>query len=136
MSEAIQRTDLPFPLIARGKVRDVYDVGGDRLLIVATDRISAYDVVLPRAIPDTPPVTTATFPVKRPIRNSYPTGDMFNLSRKTKSRRPFAAPARRPRFWRPRPVADRASGDRSTSKVARARRAYNRPAGRSLRLPG
>lgn len=52
MSEAIQRTDLPFPLIARGKVRDVYDVGGQRLLIVATDRISAYDVVLPRAIPD------------------------------------------------------------------------------------
>jgi len=52
MSDAIQRTDLPFPLVARGKVRDVYDVGGDRLLIVATDRISAYDVVLPRAIPD------------------------------------------------------------------------------------
>ena len=52
MSEAIQRTDLPFPLVARGKVRDVYDVGGDRLLIVATDRISAYDVVLPRPIPD------------------------------------------------------------------------------------
>ena len=51
MSDAIQRTDLPFPLVARGKVRDVYDVGGDRLLIVATDRISAYDVVLPRAIP-------------------------------------------------------------------------------------
>ena len=51
-ADAIQRTDLPFPLVARGKVRDVYDVGGDRLLIVATDRISAYDVVLPRPIPD------------------------------------------------------------------------------------
>ena len=49
---AIQRTDLPFPLLARGKVRDVYDVGRDRLLIVATDRVSAYDVVLPRPIPD------------------------------------------------------------------------------------
>lgn len=49
---ALQRTDLPFPLVARGKVRDVYDVGNDRLLIVATDRISAYDVVLPRPIPD------------------------------------------------------------------------------------
>ena len=49
---AIQRTDLPFPLVARGKVRDIYDVGGDRLLIVATDRVSAYDVVLPRPIPD------------------------------------------------------------------------------------
>jgi phosphoribosylaminoimidazole-succinocarboxamide synthase len=39
------------PLWRRGKVRDVYDLG-DRLLIVATDRISAFDVVLPTAIPD------------------------------------------------------------------------------------
>lgn len=51
-ANAIQRTDLPFPLLARGKVRDVYDVGDDRLLIVTTDRVSAYDVVLPRPIPD------------------------------------------------------------------------------------
>jgi phosphoribosylaminoimidazole-succinocarboxamide synthase len=35
----------------RGKVRDVYDLG-DRLLIVATDRISAFDVILPTGIPD------------------------------------------------------------------------------------
>ncbi|HEX2424566.1 MAG TPA: phosphoribosylaminoimidazolesuccinocarboxamide synthase [Actinomycetota bacterium] len=39
-------------LHAQGKVRDVYDVGGDRLLLVATDRISAFDVVLPNPIPD------------------------------------------------------------------------------------
>ncbi len=38
-------------LHARGKVRDVYEVG-DRLLIVATDRISAFDAVLPTPIPD------------------------------------------------------------------------------------
>ncbi|MDX1582475.1 MAG: phosphoribosylaminoimidazolesuccinocarboxamide synthase [Thermoanaerobaculia bacterium] len=38
-------TDLPFPLHRRGKVRDVYDLG-DALLLVATDRISAFDVVL------------------------------------------------------------------------------------------
>lgn len=44
-------TKLPFPLVTRGKVRDVYDVGEDRLLIVATDRISAFDVVLPQPIP-------------------------------------------------------------------------------------
>ena len=37
---------------ARGKVRDLYAVGDDRLLVVATDRISAFDVVLPTAIPD------------------------------------------------------------------------------------
>ncbi|HET7317895.1 MAG TPA: phosphoribosylaminoimidazolesuccinocarboxamide synthase, partial [Nitrospirota bacterium] len=35
----------------RGKVRDVYDLG-DKLLIVATDRISAFDVVLPNAVPE------------------------------------------------------------------------------------
>ena len=39
------------PLWRRGKVRDVYDLG-DRLLIVTTDRISAFDVVLPTPIPD------------------------------------------------------------------------------------
>jgi phosphoribosylaminoimidazole-succinocarboxamide synthase len=42
----------PTPLHAQGKVRDIYDVGGDRLLLVATDRISAFDVVLPNPIPD------------------------------------------------------------------------------------
>jgi phosphoribosylaminoimidazole-succinocarboxamide synthase len=40
------------PLLARGKVRDIYAVGDDKLLIVATDRLSAFDVVLPTPIPD------------------------------------------------------------------------------------
>jgi phosphoribosylaminoimidazole-succinocarboxamide synthase len=44
-------TSLPIPLFRRGKVRDVYDLG-DRLLIVSTDRISAFDVVLPCGIPE------------------------------------------------------------------------------------
>lgn len=44
-------TELPLPLFVRGKVRDTYDLG-NRLLIVATDRISAFDVVLPCGIPD------------------------------------------------------------------------------------
>jgi phosphoribosylaminoimidazole-succinocarboxamide synthase len=39
-------------LLAQGKVRDVYDAGNDALLLVATDRISAFDVVLPDPIPD------------------------------------------------------------------------------------
>ncbi|MDH5695161.1 MAG: phosphoribosylaminoimidazolesuccinocarboxamide synthase [Dehalococcoidia bacterium] len=43
-------TDLPLPLFFRGKVRDTYDLG-NLLLIVATDRISAFDVVLPCGIP-------------------------------------------------------------------------------------
>ncbi len=44
-------SDLPLKLIARGKVRDVYEVEGDRLLLVATDRVSAYDVVMAEPIP-------------------------------------------------------------------------------------
>jgi phosphoribosylaminoimidazole-succinocarboxamide synthase len=40
------------PLVARGKVREVYDAGPGRLLLVASDRISAYDHVLPTPIPD------------------------------------------------------------------------------------
>jgi phosphoribosylaminoimidazole-succinocarboxamide synthase len=40
------------PLVARGKVREIYDAGNDRLLLVASDRISAYDHVLPTPIPD------------------------------------------------------------------------------------
>jgi len=50
MSYEVQETNLPLPIFKRGKVRDVYDLG-DRLLIVSTDRISAFDVVLPNAIP-------------------------------------------------------------------------------------
>jgi phosphoribosylaminoimidazole-succinocarboxamide synthase len=47
---AMLHSDLPFP-VRRGKVRDVYDLG-DRLLLVATDRISAFDWVMPNGIPD------------------------------------------------------------------------------------
>jgi phosphoribosylaminoimidazole-succinocarboxamide synthase len=50
-SVPIRTTSLPFPLVARGKVRDVYDVGEERLLIVATDRLSAFDVVMTEPIP-------------------------------------------------------------------------------------
>ncbi|MQA32964.1 phosphoribosylaminoimidazolesuccinocarboxamide synthase [Modestobacter roseus] len=50
---------LPFELVARGKVREVYAVDDDRLLLVASDRISAYDHVLPTPIPDKGRVLTA-----------------------------------------------------------------------------
>jgi len=39
------------PLVGRGKVRDIYAVGDDKLLIVTTDRLSAYDVILPTPVP-------------------------------------------------------------------------------------
>jgi phosphoribosylaminoimidazole-succinocarboxamide synthase len=40
------------PLLGRGKVRDIYAVGDDKLLIVTTDRLSAYDVILPTPVPE------------------------------------------------------------------------------------
>jgi phosphoribosylaminoimidazole-succinocarboxamide synthase len=46
------------PLVARGKVREIYDAGSDQLLLVASDRISAYDHVLPTTIPDKGKVLT------------------------------------------------------------------------------
>ncbi|MEC9140538.1 MAG: phosphoribosylaminoimidazolesuccinocarboxamide synthase, partial [Chloroflexota bacterium] len=49
--EIIAETNLPNQ-IHRGKVRDTYDIGSGLLLMVATDRISAFDVVLPTAIPE------------------------------------------------------------------------------------
>ncbi len=48
---SITESTLP-NLVYRGKVRDTHDLGGGRLLMVATDRISAFDVVLPTSIPD------------------------------------------------------------------------------------
>ncbi len=52
MSNPVVYTNISdVPLLHRGKVRDIYDLG-DSLLIVATDRISAFDVVLPTPIPD------------------------------------------------------------------------------------
>jgi phosphoribosylaminoimidazole-succinocarboxamide synthase len=51
MSTVLSEANLPLPLFCRGKVRDTYDLG-DKLLIVSTDRLSAFDVVLPDPIPD------------------------------------------------------------------------------------
>ena len=49
---AILTTSLPLPLHSRGKVRDTYRLTDRELLMVSTDRISAFDVVLPTPIPD------------------------------------------------------------------------------------
>lgn len=51
-SQPLLQSDLrSLPLVARGKVRDNYAVGGDRLLMVASDRLSAFDVVMGEPIP-------------------------------------------------------------------------------------
>jgi phosphoribosylaminoimidazole-succinocarboxamide synthase len=58
MTTVISQTDFPgLKLRGRGKVRDIYELG-DKLLIVATDRLSAFDVVLPTPIPDKGKVLT------------------------------------------------------------------------------
>lgn len=54
MVKTLLKTDYNFPgqeSVYHGKVRDVYDIGGTTLVMVATDRISAFDVVLPKGIP-------------------------------------------------------------------------------------
>jgi len=50
--QAITETHLDLPLFSRGKVRDTYQLDAERLLMVTTDRISAFDFVLPTGIPD------------------------------------------------------------------------------------
>jgi len=57
MSPVLLESNLPFP-VRRGKVRDVYDLG-TRLLIVATDRISAFDCIMPNGIPGKGQILTA-----------------------------------------------------------------------------
>jgi phosphoribosylaminoimidazole-succinocarboxamide synthase len=56
---ALLESSLPFPLHSRGKVREMYDVGDDRLLMVASDRLSAFDVIMTRPIPRKGEVLTA-----------------------------------------------------------------------------
>jgi len=59
MSDIVLKTDIKeYPLLVRGKVRDVYDLD-DKLLFVASDRISAFDVVMPNGIPGKGKVLTS-----------------------------------------------------------------------------
>lgn len=60
MTNVMFQSDIAdLPLLHRGKVRDIYGIGDDHLLIVTTDRLSAFDVVLPTPIPDKGRVLTA-----------------------------------------------------------------------------
>jgi len=62
MLQTVIETDFKeLNLIKRGKVRDIYDLG-DTLLMVATDRISAFDVVMPDPIPEKGKILTQNFP--------------------------------------------------------------------------
>lgn len=60
MTSALFQSDIKsLPLLGRGKVRDIYAVGDDKMLIVTTDRLSAFDVILPDPIPGKGQVLTA-----------------------------------------------------------------------------
>src|ERR1700685_1269395 len=90
MTQALLQSSLPFPL-RRGKVRDVYDLG-QQLLIVATDRISAFDCVMPNGIPDKGKILTALrlfcfakFCVK--FQNHLIAADVFDYPSSLKSHR-------------------------------------------------
>ena len=52
MTPVFETSIASLPLLGRGKVRDIYAVGDDKLLIVTTDRLSAYDVILPTPVPE------------------------------------------------------------------------------------
>jgi len=49
---ALMETDIPGYSVRRGKVRDIYEIDNNMLAIIATDRISAFDIVLPTGVPD------------------------------------------------------------------------------------
>ncbi|MCK5325567.1 MAG: phosphoribosylaminoimidazolesuccinocarboxamide synthase, partial [Woeseiaceae bacterium] len=51
-ADALFESAIPdFPMIGRGKVRDIYSIDNEHLLIVTTDRLSAFDVVMPDPVP-------------------------------------------------------------------------------------
>ncbi len=75
MTDLVYETNITeYPLLRRGKVRDIYDLG-DSLLFVASDRISAFDVVMPNGIPGKGKVLTQTslfwFDFLKPIVKSH-----------------------------------------------------------------
>jgi phosphoribosylaminoimidazole-succinocarboxamide synthase len=60
MSDALYQSNVThLPLLHRGKVRDIYAVDAQHLLIVATDRLSAFDVILPTPVPEKGKLLTA-----------------------------------------------------------------------------
>ncbi|MFH0861362.1 MAG: phosphoribosylaminoimidazolesuccinocarboxamide synthase [Candidatus Altiarchaeota archaeon] len=91
MDGAVTETNLPLRIFKKGKVREVYDLD-DRLLVVATDRISAFDVILPNGIPKKGKVLTQLSlywfdKVKRIVKNHVITADVMDYPQKLKPHR-------------------------------------------------
>ena len=70
MAALYESTIRSLPRLGKGKVRDIYAVGGDKMLIVTSDRLSAFDVVLPDPIPDKGRVLTHDFAVLSWVESS------------------------------------------------------------------
>jgi phosphoribosylaminoimidazole-succinocarboxamide synthase len=93
MKEAVSRTEFPdLPLLKRGKVRDMYDLG-EHLLMVASDRISAFDVVMPDPVPGKGIILTQISlfwfeQMRSLVENHVVTGD---VDRFPESCRPYAS---------------------------------------------
>jgi len=93
MNQPLSQTDFPgLTLLKRGKVRDMYDLG-EHLLMVATDRISAFDVVMTEPIPDKGVVLTRIslfwFELMKPLVANHVVTD--NVDEYPKSCRPYAS---------------------------------------------
>ncbi len=109
MNAPLLESNVPeLPLLGRGKVRDIYDLG-DALLIVATDRISCFDVVLPTPIPDKGAVLTqmSRFWFKQTaavVRNHFLTMDLEDAVGHWESIQPLKGRAMVVEKVRPLPV--------------------------------
>src|ERR1700689_134068 len=94
MMNTITQIDLPgVPKLKSGKVREVFDLG-DSLLFVATDRVSAFDVILPNPVPEKGRVLTALSEfwfgkTKHIIENHFITSDFERIVAQASPLRPF-----------------------------------------------
>ena len=134
----LTESTLPLPLLRRGKVREVYEVDDETLLLVASDRISTFDVILPTEIPDKGRVLTGLsgywFTLLREIVPNHLPGFRDDGRRSAGRRRAQVASPARPRWgpaWPPprcpRLAAAARPPARSPSAAAPARAGRSSP---------
>jgi phosphoribosylaminoimidazole-succinocarboxamide synthase len=91
----LTRTDLPLRLLRRGKVRDVYEAGPDTVLLVATDRVSAFDVVMHEPVPYKGAVLTQLTAwwlkqLESSLQHHMVSADIAEIVERVPSMRPYA----------------------------------------------
>jgi phosphoribosylaminoimidazole-succinocarboxamide synthase len=107
------------PLLGRGKVRDIYAVDADTLLIVTSDRLSAFDVILPDPIPRKGQVLTAMANFWFDKLGHIVPNQLTGIDPENRGRRRRARPGARPRAGgqAPHPAADRGRGARLRDRL-------------------